>query len=121
MQLQKKYTPPGKRVHNSLQTNGILLDDRRSIEERLNELHILGLGVEPRDLAFEAVLERQRGGRARRITLTLVLHNHQPVGNFGFVLEETYQKAYAPMLDALERHPGVRLGRLEMGRDDFGV
>jgi len=46
----------------------------------------------------------------RRITLTLVLHNHQPVGNFGFVLEETYQKAYAPMLDALERHPGVRLG-----------
>jgi hypothetical protein len=46
----------------------------------------------------------------RRITLTLVLHNHQPVGNFGFVLEETYQKAYAPMLEALERHPGVRLG-----------
>ena len=46
----------------------------------------------------------------RRISLTLVLHNHQPVGNFGFVLEENYQKAYAPMLDALERHPGVRLG-----------
>ncbi len=46
----------------------------------------------------------------RRISLTLVLHNHQPVGNFGFVFEDNYQKAYGPMLDALERHPGVRLG-----------
>jgi hypothetical protein len=46
----------------------------------------------------------------RRISLTLVLHNHQPVGNFGFVFEDSYQKAYGPMLDALERHPGVRLG-----------
>jgi len=28
LQLQKEYTPPGKRIHNSLQTNGVLLDDR---------------------------------------------------------------------------------------------
>jgi len=46
----------------------------------------------------------------RRISLTLVLHNHQPVGNFGFVFDEAWEQAYAPMLDALERHPGVRLG-----------
>ncbi len=46
----------------------------------------------------------------RRISLTLVLHNHQPVGNFGFVFEDNYQKAYGPLLDALDRHPGVRLG-----------
>ena len=45
-----------------------------------------------------------------RISLTLVLHNHQPVGNFGFVFEENYQRAYQPMLKALEGHPGVRLG-----------
>jgi hypothetical protein len=44
------------------------------------------------------------------ISLTLVLHNHQPVGNFGFVFEDNYQAAYAPLLAALERHPGVRLG-----------
>ena len=47
---------------------------------------------------------------AERISLTLVLHNHQPVGNFGFVFEESYQRSYGPMLEALERHPGVRLG-----------
>jgi alpha-amylase len=46
----------------------------------------------------------------RRISLTLVLHNHQPVGNFGFVFEDNYRAAYEPMLAALERHPGVRLG-----------
>lgn len=28
VQLQKEYWPPGKRIFNSLQTNGVLLDDR---------------------------------------------------------------------------------------------
>jgi len=44
-----------------------------------------------------------------RLYLGLVLHNHQPVGNYGFVVEHIYEQAYAPMLDALERHPGVRV------------
>ncbi|HEX5013176.1 MAG TPA: alpha-amylase/4-alpha-glucanotransferase domain-containing protein [Candidatus Limnocylindrales bacterium] len=45
----------------------------------------------------------------RRISLALTLHNHQPVGNFGWVIAETYDRAYLPMLEALERHDGVRL------------
>ena len=44
-----------------------------------------------------------------RVSLALVLHNHQPVGNFGWVIEDVYERAYAPMLGALERHPGIRL------------
>jgi predicted metal-dependent phosphoesterase TrpH len=40
-------------------------------EERLGELHILGLGVDPHDAPLEAVLAEQRGGRGRRIALTL--------------------------------------------------
>src|SRR5512135_2143671 len=44
-----------------------------------------------------------------KIYLSLALHNHQPVGNFDFVIEDAYQRAYDPMIDALERHPGVRL------------
>ena len=43
------------------------------------------------------------------ISLALALHNHQPVGNFGWVLAEVFEGAYAPMIEALERHPGVRL------------
>ena len=45
-----------------------------------------------------------------RVSLALVIHNHQPVGNFGWVIEDVYQHAYSPMLYALERHPGIRLG-----------
>ena len=45
----------------------------------------------------------------RRISLALAIHNHQPVGNFGWVFDEVYGQAYEPMVDALERHPGVRL------------
>jgi alpha-amylase len=46
---------------------------------------------------------------APRISLALTLHNHQPVGNFGWVFAEVYEQAYEPMVAALERHPGVRL------------
>ncbi|MBI4236133.1 MAG: DUF1926 domain-containing protein [Chloroflexi bacterium] len=41
--------------------------------------------------------------------LGLAIHNHQPVGNFPSVLERAYQQAYLPMVEALERHPAVRL------------
>ncbi len=41
--------------------------------------------------------------------LALVIHSHQPVGNFDHVLEEAYQKAYAPFLRVLSGHPRIRL------------
>ncbi len=44
------------------------------------------------------------------VSLSLVIHNHQPVGNFGWVIEDVFEHAYAPMLGALERHPRIRLG-----------
>ena len=46
---------------------------------------------------------------SRRISLALAIHNHQPVGNFGWVLAEVFEQAYLPMVEALERHPTVRL------------
>ena len=46
---------------------------------------------------------------AARISLALAIHNHQPVGNFGWVMAEVYDLAYEPMVAALERHPHVRL------------
>lgn len=45
----------------------------------------------------------------KRLSVALALHNHQPVGNFGWVLEENYQLAYLPMLECLERHPRIRV------------
>jgi alpha-amylase len=32
------------------------------------------------------------------------------VGNFGWVIEDVYKHAYSPMLYALDRHPGIRVG-----------
>jgi 4-alpha-glucanotransferase len=44
------------------------------------------------------------------IHVGLVFHMHQPVGNYGFVFEELYEKSYEPLLACLERHPGVKAG-----------
>jgi alpha-amylase len=44
-----------------------------------------------------------------QIYLGLAIHSHQPVGNYPFVFEQAYHDAYLPLLEALERHPGVRV------------
>lgn len=43
------------------------------------------------------------------ITLLIGIHNHQPVGNFGDILERAYARSYNPFLGVVERHPDVRL------------
>jgi len=48
--------------------------------------------------------------REKHISLGLVLHNHQPVGQSNNVFEENYERSYEPVIAALERHPGVRVG-----------
>ncbi len=45
----------------------------------------------------------------RKIHLIIGVHNHQPVGNFPFVFEEAYQKAYLPFLTVLEKHPRIKI------------
>ncbi|MBF8259039.1 MAG: alpha-amylase [Actinobacteria bacterium] len=44
----------------------------------------------------------------RQRVLLLCLHNHQPVGNFDFVLEEATRCAYLPFLETLWRFPGIK-------------
>jgi len=41
--------------------------------------------------------------------LLLIVHAHQPAGNFEHVFEECYRTAYDPFLAMIEKHPGVRL------------
>ncbi|MCS7177705.1 MAG: DUF1926 domain-containing protein [Anaerolineae bacterium] len=43
------------------------------------------------------------------INLSLVIHNHQPVGNLDSVFATATERAYDPVLGLLERHPAVRL------------
>ena len=44
------------------------------------------------------------------VRLVFVIHDHQPVGNFDGVFEAAWQDAYLPMVELLERHPGIRIG-----------
>ena len=43
------------------------------------------------------------------VHLCLVLHNHQPVGNFDGVFEEAYQDSYLPFLDVFEPYEHLRI------------
>ncbi|CAB49100.1 alpha-amylase/4-alpha-glucanotransferase domain-containing protein [Pyrococcus abyssi] len=44
-----------------------------------------------------------------RINFIFGIHNHQPLGNFGWVMEEAYEKAYRPFLEILEEYPNMKV------------
>lgn len=48
--------------------------------------------------------------KSDRFHLILLLHAHQPVGNFEDVFERAYRQCYMAFLDPLERHPRIRIG-----------
>jgi hypothetical protein len=43
------------------------------------------------------------------IRLVLVLHNHQPIGNFENVCEQAYQDSYLPFLDVFSRYESLKI------------
>jgi alpha-amylase len=43
------------------------------------------------------------------IHLCLVLHNHQPIGNFDGVFEQAYQDSYLPFLNVFEPYEHLRI------------
>jgi len=43
------------------------------------------------------------------VKLLLVIHAHQPAGNFDSVLEDVYRLAYRPFLEELRRRAGIRV------------
>ncbi|HEX8764118.1 MAG TPA: alpha-amylase/4-alpha-glucanotransferase domain-containing protein, partial [Candidatus Acidoferrum sp.] len=42
--------------------------------------------------------------------LALLIHAHQPCGNFEHVFEKAYGDSYLPFLQQLEKHPGIHVG-----------
>lgn len=45
-----------------------------------------------------------------RVQLALVIHNHQPVGNFDHVIDQACDMAYLPFLRLAETNPHIRFG-----------
>ena len=48
-------------------------------------------------------------GPKNQKSLIFCVHAHQPVGNFGSVFEEAYQKSYKPFLEVLSAHPAIKI------------
>jgi 4-alpha-glucanotransferase len=46
----------------------------------------------------------------RKFELVLLVHAHQPVGNFDDVFERAYTASYLPFIQVLTRHPHIRVG-----------
>ncbi len=44
-----------------------------------------------------------------RVSLAMIVHAHQPVGNFEHVMEQAYQRAYLPFVRVLGQHPRIRV------------
>jgi alpha-amylase len=44
-----------------------------------------------------------------KVQFIFAIHNHQPVGNFDFVAEEAYQKAYLPFINVLKRYRSIKI------------
>jgi alpha-amylase len=44
-----------------------------------------------------------------KLYFILSIHNHQPVGNFDYVLEDAYRKSYLPFLERLSAHPMLKV------------
>ena len=42
--------------------------------------------------------------------LSLLIHAHQPCGNFDHVFDRAYDDSYLPFLEHLEKHSGIRVG-----------
>src|SRR5256884_9981485 len=46
----------------------------------------------------------------QKFHLSLLIHAHQPCGNFEHVLEKAYDSSYLPFIEHREKPPGVHLG-----------
>lgn len=43
-----------------------------------------------------------------KVKFIFCTHNHQPVGNFGWVFEKAYQVSYKPFMQVMLRHPKIK-------------
>jgi alpha-amylase len=46
----------------------------------------------------------------QKFELVLLIHAHQPVGNFDDVFERSFQQSYLPFLEVLALHPAIHMG-----------
>ncbi len=107
VELQQEYAPPGKRIHNSLQTNGLLLDDRWC-EFLKQHGFLVGLSIDgPAELHDRFRRDRQGCGTFDRVVRAMqLLLKHSVEFN---------------TLTCVHRHNADRPGRVYRFLRDVGV
>ena len=45
----------------------------------------------------------------KKLSFVLGVHCHQPVGNFGWVIEEAFVKSYKPLFESISEYPGIKI------------
>ena len=55
-------------------------------------------------------MERAPAPIQKTINFPLVFHFHQPVGNFGHIIDVAYQRSYLPLVQTLDNFPKVKAG-----------
>ncbi len=55
-------------------------------------------------------MERPTAPVQKTINFPLVFHFHQPVGNFGHIIEVAYRRSYLPLIQTLDNYPKVKAG-----------
>jgi 4-alpha-glucanotransferase len=45
----------------------------------------------------------------KKIIFLFAVHNHQPVGNFDYVMDHAYDRCYKPFLELLAQHPAIKI------------
>ena len=59
---------------------------------------------------YDGRLPEREAHHLPKFNLVLLIHAHQPIGNFDEVMEHTYAHSYLPFVECLARHPRVRMG-----------
>ncbi|MGA1867037.1 MAG: alpha-amylase/4-alpha-glucanotransferase domain-containing protein [bacterium] len=45
----------------------------------------------------------------KKVYFIMGIHNHQPIGNFDYIMDHVYTHAYFPFLETIKRHPHIKI------------
>ena len=108
VELQVKHTPPGKRCHNSIQTNGVLLDERWCSFLKAHDF-LVGLSLDgPADLHDRYRVDKQRRPTSERVLRGLRLLQRFGVEHNALVVVNRHNGDHPQRVYRFLKESGVR-------------
>jgi len=60
------------------------------------------------EFRYEGKIKKMSNNNKKSIFFPLIFHFHQPIDNFEWVFEESYKKAYKPLVDSMYKYPSIK-------------